>query len=110
VGVLLIFGGFGPARRGKCLANNDKHNRLKTGQSGDKPAKWTKKGKQLYYAYKAHMAVGAEHGFILIGHATAANWPYCKKMIKVLKNADLEKEHRPLPAKVVTQASTTRPF
>ena len=46
---------------------------VKTSYSGDTEAKWTKKGNQLYYGYKAHIAVDAEHGFILAGHATAAN-------------------------------------
>ena len=42
---------------------------VKTTYSDDVEAVWTKKGNQLFYGYKAHIAVDAEHGFILTGHA-----------------------------------------
>jgi IS5 family transposase len=64
---------------------------VKTCYSGDVEAKWTKKGKQFYYGYKAHIAVDAQHGFVLAGHATPANQPDCKEMMKVVKNCGLEK-------------------
>lgn len=64
---------------------------VKTSYSGDKDAKWTKKGKRFYYGYKVHMAVDAEHGFILAGHATPANQPDCKEMMKVVKRCGLIK-------------------
>ena len=63
---------------------------VKTSYSGDEEAKWTKKGNQLYYGYKAHIAVDAEHGFILAGHATAANRADCKEMMNVVNKCNLD--------------------
>jgi IS5 family transposase len=64
---------------------------IKTSYSGDVEAAWTKKGAKYYYGYKAHIAVDAEYGFILSGHATAANRPDCKEMMAVVENCGLEK-------------------
>ena len=74
---------------------NDPHSgpggyEVKTSYPGDVEAKWTKKGNRFYYGYKAHIAVDAEHGFILAGHATAANRPDCKEMMAVVKKCGLE--------------------
>ena len=51
---------------------------VKIAYSSGTEAAWTIKAKKPYYGLKAHIAVGAEHGFILAGHATSANWAYCK--------------------------------
>jgi IS5 family transposase len=64
---------------------------IKTSYSGDVEAAWTKKGAKYYYGYKAHIAVDAEYGFILSGHATAANRPDCKEMMAVVENCGIEK-------------------
>ena len=63
---------------------------VKTSYSSDKEAKWTQKGNRFYYGYKVHIAVDAEHGFILTGHATPANRPDCKEMMAVVKKCGLE--------------------
>ncbi|KIX10779.1 IS5 family transposase [Dethiosulfatarculus sandiegensis] len=63
---------------------------VKTSYSSDKEAKWTQKGNRFYYGYKVHIAVDAEHGFILAGHATPANRPDCKEMMAVVKKCGLE--------------------
>ena len=41
--------------------------------SKDIDARWTVKGKNSYYGYKVHLSTDNEHGFVLSGHATAAN-------------------------------------
>ena len=64
---------------------------VKTSYSGDADAAWTVKANKPYYGYKAHIAVDAEHGFILAGHATPANRADCKEMMSVVKNCGLEK-------------------
>jgi IS5 family transposase len=64
---------------------------VKTTYSGDSEAAWTVKGNKFCYGYKAHIAVDAEHGFILAGHATPANRPDCKEMMAVVKGCGLEK-------------------
>ena len=62
---------------------------VKTSYSGDIEARWTKKGNRLYYGYKANIAVDAEHGFILAGHATPANQPDCKELMNVVTKCGL---------------------
>ena len=64
---------------------------VKTSYSGDTEAAWTVKANKPYYGYKVHMAVDAEHGFILGGHATPANRADCKEMMAVVKKCGLEK-------------------
>ena len=64
---------------------------VKTSYSGDSEAAWTVKAKKPYYGYKAHIAVDAEHGFILAGHATPANRADCKEMMTVVKKCGLGK-------------------
>lgn len=58
---------------------------VETTYSDDSEAAWTVKGKKFCYGYKAHIAVDAEHGFILAGHATPANRPDCKEMMTVVR-------------------------
>lgn len=58
---------------------------VKTSYSGDTDAALTVKVKKPYYGYKAHIAVDAEYGFILVGHATPANRADCKEMMTVVK-------------------------
>ena len=65
---------------------------VETSYSDDHDARWTKKGKAFCYGYKGHIAVDTEHGFILAGHATAANRPDCKELSTVVKRAKLKKE------------------
>jgi IS5 family transposase len=52
---------------------------VKTSYSSDKEAMWTQKGNRFYYSYKVHIAVNAEHGFILAGHPTPATRPTVKR-------------------------------
>lgn len=61
-----------------------------TSYSGDSEAAWAVKGKKFCYGYKAHIAVDAEHGFILPGHATPANRADCKELMAVVKRCGLE--------------------
>lgn len=63
---------------------------VQTSYSDDQDARWTRKGKVSCYGYKGHMAVEAEHGFILGGHVTAANRPDCKELMSVVKESALE--------------------
>jgi IS5 family transposase len=63
---------------------------VETTYSDDSEAAWTVKGKKFCYGYKAHIAVDAEHGFILAGHATPANRPDCKEMMTVVKGCSLQ--------------------
>lgn len=63
---------------------------METTYSDDHEARWTRKGKVYCYGYKGHIAVDSEHGFILAGHATAANRPDCKEMMNVVEQASLE--------------------
>jgi IS5 family transposase len=63
---------------------------VETTYSDDHDARWTKKGKVYCYGYKGHIAVDTEHGFILTGHATAANRPDCKEFMNVVEQAKLE--------------------
>jgi IS5 family transposase len=63
---------------------------VKTTYSGDVEAAWTVKGGKAYYGYKAHVAVDAEMGFVLAGHATAANQPDCKELMAVVQECGLE--------------------
>ena len=65
--------------------------KVETSYSGDTEAAWTIKAKKPYYGYKAHIAVDAEHGFILAGHATPANRADCKEMMAVVKKCGLDK-------------------
>lgn len=46
---------------------------VSTTYSKDTDARWTVKGKTNYYGYKAHIGTDNVHGFVLSGHATAAN-------------------------------------
>jgi transposase, IS5 family len=64
---------------------------VKTTYSRDAEATWTVKGGKAYYGYKAHVAVDAEMGFILAGHATAAHQPDCKELMAVVQECGLEK-------------------
>jgi len=64
---------------------------VKTSYSGDREAAWTIKAKKPHYGYKAHIAVDAEHGFILAGHATPANRADCKEMMGVVNKCGLDK-------------------
>ena len=41
--------------------------------SGDKDAKWVKKGKKYHYGYKGHTAIDANSEMIIGGHITSAN-------------------------------------
>ncbi len=50
----------------------------------------TVKGGKASYGYKAHVAVDAEMGFILAGHATAANQPDCKELMAEVQKCGLE--------------------
>jgi len=63
---------------------------VETTYSGDSEAAWTVKGKKFCYGYKAHIAVDAEHGFILSGHATPANRADCKELMAVVRGCGLE--------------------
>jgi transposase, IS5 family len=63
---------------------------VETTYSDDRDARWTKKGKVYCYGYKGHIAVDTEHGFILAGHATAANRPDCKELRNVVDQSKLE--------------------
>lgn len=63
---------------------------VETSYSDDHDARWTRKGKVFCYGYKGHMAVDVEHGFILGGHATAANRPDCKELMNVVNESALE--------------------
>lgn len=63
---------------------------VKTNYSGDEQAAWTRKGNRIWYGYKVHAAVDAEHGFIMAGHATPANRSDCKEMMEVVSQCDLE--------------------
>lgn len=65
---------------------------VETSYSDDPDARWTKKGKVYCYGYKGHIAVDGEHGFILAGHATAANRADCKEFMAVVNNAELKKD------------------
>ena len=64
---------------------------METTYSGDTEAAWTIKAKKPYYGYKAHIAVDAEHGFILAGHATPANRADCKEMLAAVNKCGLDK-------------------
>lgn len=64
---------------------------MDTTYSGDTEAAWTVKTKNPYYGYKAYIAVDAEHGFILAGHATPANWADCKEIMTVVKKCSLDR-------------------
>ena len=63
---------------------------VETTYSGDSEAAWTVKGKKFCYGYKAHIAVDAEHGFILSGHATPANRADCKELMAVVRGCGLD--------------------
>ena len=79
---------------------------VKTSYSGDAEAAWTVKAKKPYYGYKAHIAVDAEHGFILAGHATPANRADCKEMMSVVKKCGLKRTLRSLPTRAITARNT----
>lgn len=64
---------------------------VETRYSDDLEARWTRKGKVFCYGYKGHIAVDTGHGFILAGHATAANRPDCKELMSVIDESGLEK-------------------
>ena len=64
---------------------------MKTSYSGDSEAAWNIKAEKPYNGYKAHIAVDAEHEFLLAGHATTANRTDCKEMMAVVKKCGLKK-------------------
>ena len=64
---------------------------VETSYSDDTDARWTKKGKVFCYGYKGHIAVDTGHGFILAGHATAANRADCKELMSVVEESGLDK-------------------
>lgn len=64
---------------------------VETSYSDDHDARWTRKGKLYCYGYKGHIAVDSGHGFILGGHATAANRADCKEMMAVVQASGLDK-------------------
>lgn len=63
---------------------------VETTYSDDHDARWTRKGKVFCYGYKGHIAVDTGHGFILGGHATAANRADCREMMNVVDESGLE--------------------
>ena len=64
---------------------------VQTSYSDDTDARWTKKGKVYCYGYKGHIAVDIGQGFILGGHATAANRADCKELVSVVEASGLDK-------------------
>ena len=81
-----------PRKRQDVVESSDVQggHEVKTTYSGDTEAAWTVKGNKAYYGFKVHMGVEAEHGFILSGHATAANQPDCKELMAVVSSSGLE--------------------
>jgi IS5 family transposase len=63
---------------------------VKTTYSGDSDAAWTVKGGKAHYGYKVHVAVGAEMGFVVAGHATPANRADCLELMTVVQECGLE--------------------
>ena len=63
---------------------------VETSYSDDTDARWTRKGKVFCYGYKGHIAVDTGHGFILGGHATAANRADCREIMNVVKASGLQ--------------------
>lgn len=63
---------------------------VETTYSDDHDACWTRKGKVFCYGYKGHIALDTGHGFILGGHATAANRANCREMMNVVDESGLE--------------------
>ena len=59
--------------------------------SKDKNAAWTKKGQRYYYGYKIHVATDVRNGFVLSGHATAANVSDTGELAAVADGAKLAK-------------------
>jgi IS5 family transposase len=64
---------------------------VQTSYSDDTDARWTQKGKVYCYCYKGHIAVEIGQGFILGGHATAANRADCKELMSVVEASGLDK-------------------
>ena len=62
--------------------------------SNDTEAAWTRKGSEYHYGYKGHMAVDAEHGFILTGHVTPANYSDTKELERLSKYSRLPAKTR----------------
>lgn len=62
---------------------------VETSYSDDTGARWTRKGKVFCHGYKGHIAVDTGHGFILGGHATAANRADCREIMNVVKVSGL---------------------
>lgn len=57
---------------------------VKISYSDDTDASWLRKGNQVCYGYKAHMAVDSESGYIVGGLVTPANHSDMKELEKVL--------------------------
>ncbi|NPV39490.1 hypothetical protein BREVNS_1416 [Brevinematales bacterium NS] len=66
-----------------------KENSSEIRYSDDKDARYLKKGNQVFYGYKSHVAVDGQGRFIIGGHMTPANVPDMKEMGKLLKNLKL---------------------
>lgn len=75
--------------------------------SRDTEAAWTKKGKEYFYGYKAHMATDSEHGFILCAHVTPANCADTTELSRVAANAVLPVRSRVYADKGYTSAKNS---
>jgi len=74
--------------------------------SDDSDARWIKKGKQYHYGFKAHVATD-KRGFVLGGHATAANRSDTKEFERVVDALELDEGSAVLADKGYTSAANS---
>jgi IS5 family transposase len=77
---------------------------VKVSYSHDEDAAWTQKGKKSHYGYKVHMATDRKDGFILSGHATAANRADTKELDTALERSRVPEKGRVFADKGYTSA------
>ena len=84
------------------------HATLSVSYSRDKDAAWTKKGKELYYGYKAHTSVDVDTGVILAAHATPANYSDTGELEVLVQESSLPAKCRVYADKGYTSAKNRK--
>lgn len=60
--------------------------------SNDTEATWLKKGRKVYYGYKAHISVDAQDGYVIGGHVTPANVADTTELEKLVDETDISRD------------------